>query len=145
MWKISSNRTSGLHFRLPIRIDCRSKTRVTNCNSYPTFLILGSLHIDGSCLHLKFAKRYMAVHGVGDSANVRNLGRIQKKYKRTSKMEGRNDPLKEDRWLTKVVSSRTAFVQDGRPQKAPQDQGIDPFKKSSSILPPLPIPKMTKN
>ncbi|CAD7091387.1 unnamed protein product [Hermetia illucens] len=55
------------------------------------------------------------------------------------------DELKIDRWMTKTVTTPTAYVQDARQQEVLQEQDKDPFKRSSSTLRSPPMLKAMKD
>ncbi|CAD7081162.1 unnamed protein product [Hermetia illucens] len=55
------------------------------------------------------------------------------------------DELKAAFWTTKTVTTPTAHVQDVRQQEVLQEQGRDPFKRSSSTLRSPPMPKTMKD
>ncbi|CAD7085293.1 unnamed protein product [Hermetia illucens] len=55
------------------------------------------------------------------------------------------DELKAAFWTTETVTTPTAHVQDARQQEVLQEQGRDPFKRSSSTLRSPPMPKTMKD
>ncbi|CAD7081830.1 unnamed protein product [Hermetia illucens] len=55
------------------------------------------------------------------------------------------DELKAAFWTTKTVTTPTAHVQDARQQEVLQEQGRDPFRRSSSTLRSPPMRKTMKD